>query len=184
MKVKHYSLIVALLAFLTLGPISYASDQIDISDIQITSISSGDSLNQCALVLDFQFPTQIDSSEIIFAELKAGISYQLLDDLPMALACASILPDQQLENLTFDYLKDNLHLLIDRSAISTVTLGETSGDTAFFDVSGIFRNWVQNSWTFNGLLIIPLDGHSILYGIDPEEPLLEIEIDYIEPDVD
>jgi hypothetical protein len=178
------SLMAAFLFALVMQINGRASDQIDIEDIQVTAIQSTDSPNQCALILDFQYPNHLDSSEIVFAELRAVISYQLADGLPLTLACAPILRGEQLRNRTFDYIRDNFSTIIDRTVFTTGFLGETSNDTVYFDISRAFKKWVEDRSQFNGLLIVPLEEHSEFYGLVQNDPLLEIKIDYAERDID
>lgn len=179
MKTQKLVIMAAVLGMLFTYSNGLTSDRIEIDNIQVISIQSLDSLNQCALVLNFQYPNQIDSSEIIFAELRARISYQLHNGLPLTLACAPVMAGQQFGNVTYQFIRDSLATIIDRNVISTASFGGNSGDIARFDISEMFRKCVRDNSSISRLLIIPLDWHSQFFGLNQNNPLPEIEIRYM-----
>ena len=162
-------------------PVATASraEDIVISDIQVTTIESPDSVQQCALILDFDIPDEIDSSRIMFVELIGRVAYELPDSLPMTLACVPIPSDQEIDWQSFENLQENLSELFDLSKLSTASFGGSSSDTTYFDITDTFKSWVQESAISGGLLIIPVETNSVFIGFNEEDPMLGIRISHM-----
>jgi hypothetical protein len=179
---RNRFLITVLVGYLMMlqAAISYA-EEITIGDIQVTTINSPDSSNQVLLLLQFQFPAEIDSTTIInFAELSAQVSYQLYEGFPMVLGCAALLRGAELSGLPFDSLRVNLGQYSEPLFLATAPFGDSSRNTALFDITQIAKQWVQDRSTFNGLLILPFDNQSSFYGILAEDPTVTLKISYQE----
>ncbi len=174
------SIMVSALIIGLIFPSSLEADEIIISDIQTTAIVAPDSLHQCALILNFNIPDVLDSTTIMFAELSGRMSFELPNGKPMTLGMFPIPSGPGLHGRSFRNIRDNLGDLFDLAQLSTASFGESSGNMAFFDISDIFQNWVLDPLTFNGLLIIPLDRSCRYFGLNQNDPLLNIEIKYMD----
>ncbi|MEE9554670.1 MAG: hypothetical protein V3W18_10270 [candidate division Zixibacteria bacterium] len=177
-------MIVSGLMMALLLPSPAKAEEIIISEIQTTVIESSELFEQCALILNFEIPSELDSAMITFAELAATMSFELPEGMPMTLGSVPISTSQEMDWQSFDYVKENLGNLFDLTKLSTASLGETSGVTAFFDITDTFQSWAQEPAAFDGLLIIPLDSSSIFSGLNEQDQMLEIRISYSTLDVE
>jgi hypothetical protein len=159
---------------------SSKAEEIIISDFQITAIAGPDSSHQCAVILNFSLPNTLDSTAIMSAELSGKMSFEMVDGKPMTLGILPIPSGPGLYGQPFRNIRENLGNMFNLSQLSTASFGESSGDTAFFDISGVFQKWVLDPLMFNGLLIIPLDKSSRYFGLDQNDPLLNIEVSYMD----
>lgn len=179
-----YLTTISVLVMMLLSPLTSQAEEIIISDIPVTTIESPDSLHQCALILEFGIPDDVDLGMIMFAELTGRMAFELPDGMPMTLGCVSIPTDQEMDGQSFEYIKENLSGLFDLTQLSTASFGEASGDTAFFNITDSFQNWTQDPEAFSGLLIIPLESSSIFNGLNQQDPMLEIRVSYSTMDME
>lgn len=159
------SVIFVILAVVILpGPI--VAEDLDITNVQLTTISAPYSMNQTMVVLQFEIPAIFDTTNIAFAELLISPLYTLQNGLPMTLGCAPIIFDEPMNNATFGNIRDSLGLYVSKELLATASTADSICDTMRFDITDIVRDWVQDSLDNRGLLVFPLERRTHISGVN------------------
>lgn len=102
-------------------------------------------------LMQFDLPSELDSAEIVFAELTVPIGCVIPDSSAMALYCQPLLIGWNPIDVAWENLGDSLT----DAVIGEGTLFATSYEgwqTAYFDVTGILRSWQDRTIANNGML--------------------------------
>lgn len=146
------------------GP-SVAED-LDITNIQLSTISAPYPINQTMVGLQFEIPAMFDTINIAFAELMINPLYALHNGLPMTLGCGPIIFDGSMNNTAFNNIRDSLSLYINKKLLATASTADSICDTMRFDITETVRAWAQDSLQNRGLLILPLERRTNIGGVN------------------
>jgi hypothetical protein len=159
------SVILVILAAV-LFPSPTLAEDLDINNIQLSTITAPYPINQAMVELQFEIPVMFDTTSIAFAELLISPLYALQNGLPMTLGCAPIIFDEPMNNATFGNIRDSLGLYVSKELLATASTADSICDTMRFDITDIVRDWVQDSLDNRGLLVFPLERRTHISGLN------------------
>jgi hypothetical protein len=163
---KIFFPILIAVAVITILPNTARAIDLDISNLQLSTITTPESINQAMVVMQFELPASLDTTGITFAELLIQPLYTLLNDLPMTLGCAPIIFDGAMNNIAFGDIRDSLNQYVNKRLLATASTADSICDTMRFDITDIVRSWVQDSLENRGILVFPLERRTHINGLN------------------
>ena len=143
--------LIAVAAMMLLLPAVTMADSVFVEFSTDTFLINPDSNNVRSLVR-FDLPAELDSTDIVFAELTLPINCDIPDSSAFALFCNPLNIAWNVDDITWHTLGDTLTDLIIGDGTLFVT--SSQGDqTAYFDITAIVRLWAEGSLINNGLIL-------------------------------
>jgi|WetSurMetagenome_2_1015567.scaffolds.fasta_scaffold49294_2 hypothetical protein len=154
-KTYTYSSILILMSLLTFVPENTKADSLDVSISQQIVLTS-ESFASPRIIIRFNFPSELDSAEIVIAQLFIPFSASIIDSNIYPVYCAPLLTQWQQESMNWETVGDSVNsemVSLDQIDYPITTSGAQLG---YFNITDYIRK-LQRGDSNNGFIIFTLD---------------------------
>jgi hypothetical protein len=150
MKNIRYISIIALAA-LMLSVVAHADSLV--VDITAGAVLINADNGNARSLLRFDLPSELNSAEIVFAELTLPVESIIPDSSALAIYCHPLLVDWNADEVAWADLGDSLTAEFISEEGTLFATASEGNQTAYFDITGIVRLWQGGSLANNGLVL-------------------------------
>jgi hypothetical protein len=149
-KYRGLMLICLVTAILSICAVSAYADSVDV-EITFGVFIQNPSGDNGILLLQFDLPSNLADTQIVFSELTFSITPEIPDSTALIIACRPLLnpwnPDE-IEWRDLGKIPDSSVMLLEEASFITGTM---ESQPAYFDVTGFTKAWINGTIVNNGL---------------------------------